>query len=935
MAKKLFTLGTLLLFRAMLALFGFDAVYAGEVIQGRVTDMETGEPLPYATIVAAGTPEGTKSDLDGYFSLSGLEAGKHTLEASYLTYQTVQVLVEVKAAGRNYVDIALVPQNILASQIVVIADRARERETPVAFTQVNKKQIRDQLGSRDIPLVMNTTPSVYSTMQGGGAGDARINVRGFDQRNVAIMINGIPVNDMENGWVYWSNWDGLGDFASSIQMQRGLSAVNLAVPSIGGTMNILTDPAAMEPGVSLKQEFGNDGLWKTTVIGNTGLIDDRFALSGGVVRKEGDGYVDKSWTDAWAYYLGASWMINESNRLELYALGAPQRHGQNLYKQNIAVYDNDYARDLDDYDPAAFDDFQERGRRFNQNWSPVSSSYTGRQYWNGEDHERYDSSFINERENYYHKPLVHLNWYSRFTDDLFLLSSLYYSGGKGGGTGTYGKVYTRDANGELGDDDWKYYYGPSPWYRDWNRTIAVNSAGAGTYYVDKKAIEKEDGESIGILRNSVNEQWTIGALSKLHYEPSEELDLVAGIDIRTAEIDHFREVRDLLGGDYFRFTGNDFDATENDYRKTLGDKIDYYFTNNVDWFGVYGQAEYKKDDFTGYAMSGWSTINYKHTNHFIEDSDGDELVVESGNIDGYQVKGGMNYNLSEDLNVFANAGYVSKVPIFDQVISDRDGSLAEDPENEKFTSYEGGLVYRTPSRDLTLRGNVYYTTWKDRSKSTNVRNDDGSEGLVFLKGIDSRYYGLELEMAYQPSRLFRIDGAASFGAWEYTDDISGSYIEDYASGTETFYTYYVKDLKVGDAPQTQFALAGTVFPVKGFQVQLVWRHYADHYAKWDPFSRTELEDTNGDGVAEERPQSWKVPEYSVFDLHASYKLPLKWENADIRLFAHVFNLFDEVYIQDATDNSKYSSFDDDHDADDAEVFFGLPRTWNVGVELIF
>ena len=77
-----------------------------------------------------------------------------------------------------------------------------------------------RLGSQDIPLAMNLVPSVYATNQGGGAGDARINVRGFNQRNIAIMINGIPVNDMENGWVYWSNWDGMADVTSSIQMQK-------------------------------------------------------------------------------------------------------------------------------------------------------------------------------------------------------------------------------------------------------------------------------------------------------------------------------------------------------------------------------------------------------------------------------------------------------------------------------------------------------------------------------------------------------------------------------------------------------------------------------------------------------------------------------------------------------------------------------------------
>jgi hypothetical protein len=61
---------------------------------------------------------------------------------------------------------------------------------------------------------MNRTPGVYATKQGGGYGDSRISLRGFDQRNTSFLINGQPVNDMENGWVYWSNWQGLTDVAS-------------------------------------------------------------------------------------------------------------------------------------------------------------------------------------------------------------------------------------------------------------------------------------------------------------------------------------------------------------------------------------------------------------------------------------------------------------------------------------------------------------------------------------------------------------------------------------------------------------------------------------------------------------------------------------------------------------------------------------------------
>ena len=213
--------------------------------------------------------------------------------------------ITVAAGDTEVVDFDMVATAVSVGGIEVLAERAEPRMTPVAFTDVPKSQIQTQLGSRDLPLVLNVTPSVYSTPQGGGAGDARINVRGFSQRNTAVMINGVPVNDMENGWVYWSNWDGLGDAATSIQLQRGLSAINLATPSIGGTLNVITDPSAQDTGYNLKQEFGSGNFLKTTMTASTGAIGN-FAMTASGVRKTGDGIVDGTWTDAWSYYLRLS-----------------------------------------------------------------------------------------------------------------------------------------------------------------------------------------------------------------------------------------------------------------------------------------------------------------------------------------------------------------------------------------------------------------------------------------------------------------------------------------------------------------------------------------------------------------------------------------------------------------------------------------------------
>ena len=86
-----------------------------------------------------------------------------------------------------------------------VIDVAKERETPIALSTITAQEVNLKTGNLEFPEIMNKTPGVYATKQGGGYGDSRISLRGFDQRNTSFLINGQPVNDMENGWVYWSN----------------------------------------------------------------------------------------------------------------------------------------------------------------------------------------------------------------------------------------------------------------------------------------------------------------------------------------------------------------------------------------------------------------------------------------------------------------------------------------------------------------------------------------------------------------------------------------------------------------------------------------------------------------------------------------------------------------------------------------------------------
>ena len=895
-----------------------------QAIHGVILDTDS-KPLEGANVVVVGTTYGAVSDENGIAHID-IPAGTYDVEASFIGYSSVtkSVVVGDKMATYEFV----LSQNFVAlSDVEVLASRASEK-TPVAFTNVTKEEFETRLGSQDIPMILNTTPSVYATQQGGGAGDARINIRGFNQRNIAVMINGVPQNDMEYGWVYWSNWDGVGDTAASIQVQRGLSAVNLATPSIGGTMNIITDPTSFEKGGKFKQEAGENGFLKTTFNYNTGLmLNDKLALSGTIVRKTGDGIIDGTWTDAWAYYLGASYAVSDKQRFELYAIGAPQRHGQNLYKQNIATYSQELAGDIDGYDTDAFAEgnkFEtEAGRFFNQNVAPIDPSYTGKQYWymyGANTTNRYSSNFLNERENFFHKPLVNLNHFLELNDKTRLSSVFYWSGGSGGGTGTYGSVSRMPA---VEGNRW---YASSPWTWDWNAEIAQNSDN-----IDENFSTSEN-RSTGILRNSINRQDTYGLISKLNYVVNPELELQFGLDWRTAGIEHAREVRDLLGGDYY------VDYADDNFEEgkvvRLGDIIAYHNETTVDWIGGFAQFNYNTDKMNLYGMGGVSSIEYSYQDWFTVEQE----LVEADPIQTYQLKGGVMYDVNSDMNVFFNTGLVEKAPILDNVI-DYSGNVASDPDNEKFLHNEFGVNYRFGK--LGFNASAYMTDWQDRNLTKSVSTGQGSSGdtdIIFLRGVNQKHSGVEIETNYMVNDMLDLMFVASFGNWKFDGDAEGTYQEnEYNSEgqvvgfTTTEYAYALDGLYVGDMPQTAFVLGMTLKPVKGLMIQAIHKTYDKNYSDWSPDAR-EFDGTNDDA---DRSQVWEAPGYSKLDLHMSYKLPTI-KGLDMMLTGHIFNVLDEVYVQDAVDNSQYNSWGTkEHLAHNAEVFLGTPRYANIGLTINF
>gem|GEM_PF-6656847 len=259
---------------AALILFGVSAAVAQSAVTGKIVD-ETGAPLIGASVTVPGTSQGVSTDVDGNFTL---KTDAKEIEISYVGY--VPTKKPVTGPNARLGIIQMEPDAVALQDVIVMQSVAVQRKTPVAVSTVNAEEISYKLGGQEFPEILKSTPGVYVTKDGGGFGDSKINMRGFQAANVAVMVNGVPVNDMEWGGVYWSNWAGLSDVTRSMQTQRGLGASKISSPSVGGSVNIVTNGIEAKQGGTFSFGVGNDGLYSLSFSLSTGLTKSGWALSG-------------------------------------------------------------------------------------------------------------------------------------------------------------------------------------------------------------------------------------------------------------------------------------------------------------------------------------------------------------------------------------------------------------------------------------------------------------------------------------------------------------------------------------------------------------------------------------------------------------------------------------------------------------------------------
>ncbi len=932
---------TAILFFGLIISFGS---FAQTKITGKVTDANTGEALIGATVIY-GKGQGTATDFNGDYIFS-IQEGERSIQVSYVGYKEINQLVVVKG-GSQVLDFKL--KTVLLNEVQVVADIAIDRETPVAFSTIPMKQISEELASQDIPMVLNSTPGVYATQSGGGDGDARITIRGFNQRNVAVMIDGIPVNDMENGWVYWSNWFGLDAVTSNIQVQRGLGASKIAIPSVGGTMNILTKGTRNKEGGTVKQSVGSFGKLRTSLGYNSGKLKNGWGYTLAGSYKRGNGFVDETWSEGFFYYAKIQKELG-NHILSFSAMGAPQKHGQRSYKSDIATYDTTFARSLGDTS-----DFSERivnkGISFNKHWG-----YLDRWISDSNGDTIHNREILNTKQNYYHKPQFSLRDFWTINENFYVSNILYASIGNGGGTGLSGNTNNYD---ETGQYNLQEAYNTNS--NNIDALYSLDENKAGTY-----------------LRSSINNHFWYGGLSTFNYQPSNEVVISGGLDMRYYKGEHYREVYDLFGADYALDAANGLQDSE---IKKLGDKVGYHNDGIVKWSGVFYQVEHKNDIISTFCNITASNSAYKRIDFFRKkdlvlsdttyvealgtsvatelefDNDGnliganktmiEDTIWHNGTaytmnsdeaklaetdwkwIRGFTIKSGANINLDEFNNVFFNLGYISKAPRFNNVYY-YDNTLFRDIKNEIVKAIEGGYSFRSSLFSSNI--NAYYTLWENKPSNGGVTvMVDDIPYRANINGMNALHKGLEMDFAYKILHNLSLEGLISLGDWTWTsadtvrflDDNNNPITDDF--GNEIIASFDADGVHVGDAAQTQYGLSIRYEPTVNAYIKLRGTFFDNYYSDFDPLS------LNGSNAGRE---SWKIPAYNLIDLHGGYKFRIT-EKTKLALKFSILNLLDEMYISDAQNNDPYNANYQDFDAKSAGVFFGLGRRFNLSAQFTF
>ncbi|MGO9482782.1 MAG: TonB-dependent receptor [Candidatus Kryptoniota bacterium] len=280
-------------------------------LSGVVVDSSDNSRIVQALVTlsrSSSVVDSMRSDPIGRFKFEGIPQGSYNIKVSAGGYYSTILLLKLPSSE---ITVYLIRKTYKLLPIVVTAQIAKERQSPVTFSDLPGKTVESQFAYQDIPVMLSQLPSITQYSENGkGIGYSHITMRGFDQTRISIMVNGIPQNDPEDHDVYWIDMPDLQASMATIQVQRGAGNEFYGAPAIGGSINLETTNLANNRELNFSLGAGSTGsngmVQRYSTSLSSGLIDNKYSFYAHLATNMTDGYRQNSWVNLDSYFLNAT-----------------------------------------------------------------------------------------------------------------------------------------------------------------------------------------------------------------------------------------------------------------------------------------------------------------------------------------------------------------------------------------------------------------------------------------------------------------------------------------------------------------------------------------------------------------------------------------------------------------------------------------------------
>lgn len=245
------------------------------------------------------------TDSEGVISIDYSKFKTNTLKIVCIGYSSR--IIKITETENNILQVSLNDLKTELKNVYVKGSIVEKGISPITFSNISAKELSNNYTIQDVPEYLSQYPSTsFYSENGNGIGYNYISIRGFDQRRIAVAVNGVPQNDPEDHNVYWLDFADILGNTELLQVQRGSGKSTNGYPAIGGTVNIVTKSFSDKPEFSFGYSNGSYNTRKIELEYSSGLIDNKYSLTSRFSNTKSDGYRDNSWTNLSSIYLSGS-----------------------------------------------------------------------------------------------------------------------------------------------------------------------------------------------------------------------------------------------------------------------------------------------------------------------------------------------------------------------------------------------------------------------------------------------------------------------------------------------------------------------------------------------------------------------------------------------------------------------------------------------------